>query len=226
MAEQPLCVTDKCPNCSGNTLELDSEGDIHCWGCGRTFRKPEQQHDSLLERHQFYEKNKEAILADVQKIGEKDTAKKWKINGASLYHVLRRWEREAGAVNPVKKKVAKRKKISKRAKKVNTYERHSHYTDNKDAIIEDLLQIGRMPTCYKWGMPKSSLQGFIEKWLTPEQQAAIPRAVYPTSPIVPGGENGRLPHFPEFSTKWDAAVQLKWFEVYEKLLDRHSSENA
>jgi uncharacterized Zn finger protein (UPF0148 family) len=216
----PLSLRDKCPNCGTITLELDPEGDIHCWGCGRTFGKPDERQDYLLERHQFYEKNKEAILADVQKIGEKDTAKKWKINGASPYHVLQRWEREANQVNQVEKNVAKRKKMSKRAQKVNTYERHNHYAANKDAIIEDLLQIGRMPTCFKWGMPKSSLQGFIEKWLTPEQQAAIPRAVY--TPIVPVGENGRLPHFPEFSTKWDAAVQLKWFELYDKLLDRHS----
>ena len=103
--------------------------------------------DQLLERHNFYEDNKTAILADVRSIGKKATAKKWKINGASLYHVLLRWEREAKG------------------------------------------------TTVAIGTETKS-------------------------------ENGRLPHFPEFSMTWDPLTQLKWLEIYEKLIDQHSSENG
>ena len=94
MAKPTLSEKDKCPKCNdSNTLEKDPEGDLHCWGCGTTFKM--SYDDRLLARHRFYEENKAAILADIKSIGTSATAKKWKINGASLHHVLKRWEREA-----------------------------------------------------------------------------------------------------------------------------------
>jgi hypothetical protein len=155
--ETILSERDKCPKCGSNTLERDPEGDIHCWTCGRTFGRtfPEvgismNNNDRLLERRRFYENNKAAILADIQSIGRKATAKKWKINGTSLYHALRRWEREA-------------KETVKKSS-----------TEQKD--------------------PKITVTSL----------------------------DGKLPHFPEFSNNWEAPVQLKWLEIYEKLIVRHS----
>lgn len=97
MTDELLSEKDKCPKCGTRTLERDSEGDIHCWGCGKTFPKESNMthDDRLVARHRFYEQNKAAILADVQSIGASATAKKWKVNAVSLYHVLKRWEREA-----------------------------------------------------------------------------------------------------------------------------------
>lgn len=140
MANPTLSEKDKCSKCGGNTLERDPEGDIHCWGCGTTFQQKVSYDDRLLARHRFYEENKIAIVADVKSIGTSATAKKWKINGASLHHVLKRWEREAKAAQPEQDKV-----ISKTS------------------------------------------------------------------------SDGRLPPFPVFSDSWTPEVQLKWFELYEKL---------
>jgi len=151
MAETILSERDKCPKCGGNTLERDSEGDIHCWGCGTTFVDGEivlsksmleeaKQMVNPYERHRYYEKNKAAILEDYKNLGEAATRKKWNIpRGATLPNLLKRWQGE-----------------------------------------------------------------------TPFQATT---------------DNHALPAFPEFSITWPPEVQLKWLEIYEKLLDKHSSEN-
>jgi hypothetical protein len=229
IAEQPLSLTDKCPQCGVLALELDPEGDIHCWGCGRTFKKPEQHQDYLLERYQFYEKNKAAILADVKAIGEKATAKKWKVHGASLYHLLRRWEREANSILPQegKKNHDYPKYKRKSATRINNAKKHAYYEANKEAIVADLLNLGRTPTIKRWGIVRNTMYYLEGRWLTEEQRARIS----PNGPALPASgrpqtsNNGRLPQFPEFSPAWEATVQVKWFEIYEKLFDRHSSEN-
>lgn len=178
--------------------------------------------DRLLERHRFYENNKAAILADVQSIGAKATAKKWKINDASLYHVLKRWEREAKKAEPKSKVTIRTKRVPQgKAHKVNPYKRNRYYESNKTAIIADLITIGRTATRHKWGIPRGATIFSLEKrWLTPEQIALID--AIPSTQNT--STNGRLPSLPEFSD-WGASVQVKWLEVYEKLLDRYSSEN-
>lgn len=40
-----LTEEDRCPKCGTKILELDPEGDIHCWGCGETFI---QDHDTFM----------------------------------------------------------------------------------------------------------------------------------------------------------------------------------
>jgi hypothetical protein len=53
------------------------------------------------ERHLYYEKNKEAILADVKNLGEPATRKKWGIpRGATLPNLLKRWQGSRPHVAP------------------------------------------------------------------------------------------------------------------------------
>lgn len=120
-------------------------------------------------------------------------------------------------------RAGKRRSRKERARSgPNTRKRAQYYKANKDAIIKDLLSTGRAPTCRKWGISKSSVQQLIYRWLTPEQRASMPRAIYTpqlTPSPGPGSGNGWLPPFPDFSGTWEAPVQLKWLEVYEKLTE-------
>jgi len=216
MQTTTLTLSDKCPKCGTQTLELDPEGDIHCWGCGTTHGKLEKR-DYLLERHQFFEKNKTAILADVESIGASDTAKKWKINAVSLYHVLQRWKKSDAA--QVKTKSEPKRKGSK-YEHLLPVRKHKYYEQNKDAIIADLSNLGRAAVRAKWGISKSALNNCEHKWLSDEQRGQIT-----LSGSRVKDTNGRLPAFPAFSNEWDPTTQCKWLEIYEKLLDRHSSEN-
>jgi len=209
METTTLTLSDKCPKCGTQTLELDPEGDIHCWACGTTHGKPEKR-DYLLERHQFYEKNKTAILADVESIGAHATAKKWKVNGASLFHVLQRWQREEGQQN------TKPKRQDRRGRNYGHLpaQKHKYFEKNKDAIVADLLSLGRAAVRAKWGIGKSALTDFERKWLSDEQRGQI------TSLGIKSRINGRLPAFPAFSDSWAPEVQCKWLEIYEKILDK------
>lgn len=107
----------------------------------------------------------------------------------------------------------------------NIKARSKFYEQNKAAIIADLLRLGKSATRSKWRIPKGSLPRLIENWLTPEQKAMVNSIGLEPVRDEKVHLNGRLPAFPEFSMSWDPPVQLKWLEIYGKLLDRYSSEN-
>ena len=103
--------------------------------------------------------------------------------------------------------------------------RHRFYEDNKDAIIADLLSIGKAATRENWNIPKGTLGKLMSRWLTKEQKAAIPTERQPTQETTPPPtnstpSNGQLPPLPQFSNAWEPEVQLQWFEVYETLATR------
>lgn len=99
MAE--LTINDKCPGCDTRTLELDPEGDIHCWGCGRTFKKGTEKMEEKIpkkrgrpnprERAKYYDLHREDIIRDLQKIGSAATRKKWGIPSSTMKYMLQRW---------------------------------------------------------------------------------------------------------------------------------------
>jgi hypothetical protein len=224
MVDEPLSEKSNCPKCHTKTLERDPEGDIHCWGCGTTFpeRVKSTMHENrLLEKHRFYEDNKPAILSDVQSIGAPATAKKWKINGVSLYHVLQRWDREQkekekekpAEGSPDKPRPKYKRKATTR---IGNFKRHRYYEEHRAEIIQDLLHLGRKQAIEKWGIPRSSLLYLESRWLTKQERAQIMEAI-PKESVL---ENGHLPEFPAFSASWDPTVQVKWLETYGKLLDR------
>jgi hypothetical protein len=91
----------------------------------------------------------------------------------------------------------------------------------KEAIIADLLSLGRMATSKRWGIPKTTLLYLEQRWLTERQRALLADGSPPPLP----SDLAILTEFPAFSNDWTPEVQLKWLEIYDKLLDRHSSEN-
>jgi hypothetical protein len=259
-----LSEGSKCPKCGANTVGRDNEGDLHCWGCGTTFfEKTVGPIDYQLERHRFYEANKTAILADVQSIGANATAKKWKVHGASLFHVLQRWEREAKtastetaekevkeveakeasiAEKEVKEVEAKEASIAEKEVKeveakevpqsrytrrrshtgINPWTRHVYYETNKEEIIADLFSVGRNATRRKWGLSSGQFFALEKRWLTKEQKEIVDKVAQNLE--LQTGENGRLPRLPQFSMTWPPEVQLKWLEVYDKLLTMDKEE--
>jgi Zn ribbon nucleic-acid-binding protein len=247
-APADLSEKDNCPKCGArNTLEKEDENHLHCWACGTTFYKKDkntdvvapskreetQKVDYLLERHQFYENNKAAILADVKAIGEKATAKKWKVNGASLYHVLRRWERESHETKDNTRKAAIRKSEYKRHRQgINVHERSKYYEDNKEAIIADLLSSGRKATCQKWGITSSSILNLEQKWLTPEQKAAVPeksnryrkqstsdRPIFSLISLLDPSMIGLLQKLPKDGVPWGHHGRERWKAAFDALFN-------
>jgi len=113
--------------------------------------------------------------------------------------------------------------------RTNIKARHKFYEENKDAIVADFLKMGKQPARRKWRIPKGTLPRLIEKWLSPEQVAIMNQVGLPAVPAAE--ENGQLPPLPPFSALLDGPAQLKWLEIYAKLIegisaDRHSSENV
>jgi hypothetical protein len=124
------------------------------------------------------------------------------------------------------------KKRKKRDRRGNNYEhlptvqKHHYIEENKDAIIGDLFNIGRSATRLKWYIGNSALRKFEMKWLTEKQRERL-TSIGNILRQAAGSHNGQqaLPAFPAFSNQWDPEIQLKWLEIYEKLLDVYSSEN-
>jgi hypothetical protein len=118
------------------------------------------------------------------------------------------------------KVVVKEDKKHGRKHDINPYLRHIYYEKNREGIVADLITIGRAATQHKWGIPRGGTIFSLEKrWLTLEQIALVNTITLKSlTPL----ENGRLPSLPEFSDTWEAPVQLKWLEIYEKLIVRHS----
>jgi uncharacterized Zn finger protein (UPF0148 family) len=85
----------KCPKCKTRTLVRKGDK-LVCSQCNGHFALSAPavaaRRDFLLSRHQFYEGNKDKILADYKRIGGKETAKKLGVTWPALYHILRRWK--------------------------------------------------------------------------------------------------------------------------------------
>lgn len=233
-----------CCKCGeNNTLERDPDGDLHCWACGtdqkgknpdavargakggtqeqrteiakkdadaewgRMSERGRMNHQQIMERHKFYENNKQAILADVQSLGRAATWRKWEIAPASLHMLLARWR---------KPKEEPHKEVA--VKTDERKARHKFYEENKDAIVADMLKMGRQPARRKWQIPKGILPQLIEKWLSPDQVAIMNHVEMPAAEK----EDRQLPALPPFSALLDGPAQLKWLEIYEKLSDRET----
>ena len=105
----------------------------------------------------------------------------------------------------------------KSSTRINNFQRHRYYEDNKAAIIADFFKLDREAVQKKWGIPSPTLSYLAKRWLTEEQRGQIFRG--PAQLVVTPG-NGRLSQLPEFSNTWEASVQVVWLQAYIKLLDR------
>jgi hypothetical protein len=106
-----------------------------------------------------------------------------------------------------------------------TKNRRRRYANHKEAIIADLLTLGRSATRARWNIPSPSLYSLESRWLTPEQKAAIPSGNQPlrqANAITPDSaqSHNRLPPFPPFSDTWHPQVQLEWLHIYGRLADK------
>lgn len=133
------------------------------------------------------------------------------------------------------------------SKEVNMGDNHSnrrkYYKEHRDEILADLRSIGRVATCEKWSIPRTTLHSLEKRLLTPEERASIPsiytkRGMPASTPPLPTTtaqlstplteyKNNQpdespgilvMPRFPEFNPAWQENVQLAWFEIYGHLL--------
>jgi len=125
--------------------------------------------------------------------------------------------------------ILKRGKVSineepHKEEKMNIHERHKYYEQHKEEIIADLHTMGRAATRLKWNIPVGGALVSLEKrWLSQEERAAIPVPRSPGRPRQPKhtGSHDTLPRLPQFSNEWAAPVQLKWLEVYDKIISAY-----
>jgi hypothetical protein len=212
----------KCPNCKTRTLHREGD-ELVCSECKGRFAAPQghspgdkkTKREYILERHQFYEQNKDQLIRDYQAKGGKETAKKWKIAWTLLYQVLRRW-------GIIKKRIdadaaVPKHKITRSSQQ--SASRHVYYESHKQEIVSDLFAFGRTPTRKKWNISCSTLFTLERRWLTADEKAKLDNITFAPSP------NGRLPQFPEFSSSWEPQVQVRWLEIYGKLLERNGKES-
>jgi hypothetical protein len=158
-----------------------------------------------VKRHQFYEQNKDQIIRDYEAKGGEAAAKDWNVTWAALYHILRRW----GTIK-TNTRVALKAKLTRSPQQSASM--HAYYEAHKQEIISDLFAVGRTPTRKKWKISCSTLYTLERRWLTADQKAKLDNITF--APL----SNGRLPEFPAFSDSWDPTVQVKWLEIYDKLL--------
>jgi hypothetical protein len=135
--------------------------------------------------------------------------------------------------HPSESKKTKKKHIDRRQgnyKNLPTYKRMQDLDTKKDAIITDLFSVGRLATRSKWNISGAGLLNFEKRWLTNEQRVqltelgkklGLQKILTPHHPefAKPPLADSRLPAFPEFSNNWDPAIQLKWLEIYEGLIE-------
>jgi len=165
-----------------------------------------------------------------------DCAHQWSIDNhnigvCTVCNKVRQYPWEKGEVVVLKKGNPSINKVSKEEHmEGNIKERHRYYEEHKDEIIADLKTIGRTPTRKKWNIPAGgAIVSLLKRWLTQEERDAIslikskrgPKQkgnIPPRQGTLAPSANGDHPKFPEFSNEWVPAVQLKWFDLYEKLL--------
>ena len=156
----------KCPECKTRTLHREGE-ELVCSECKGHFPAPQggppedkkNKRAYLLSRHQFYEKNKNEIIADYKAKGGEETAKKWKVGWPTLYQVLRRW-----GIIKTNRRVTLKSKPTRSPQQSATM--HAYYESHKQEIINDLFAFGRMPTRKKWKLSSSTLFTLERRWLT------------------------------------------------------------
>ena len=113
---------------------------------------------------------------------------------------------------------------------ISNKEKHQRYEDHKEEILVDLRSIGRPATREKWKIPSGTMTQLEIRWLTTQERKDLTLGSNaakgtPKSRSVVVTSNNNLSPFPEFSNEWPESVQIKWFEIYEKLIGIQRSIN-
>lgn len=168
----------------------------------------------------YYEKNKTAIIADLQAVGELAMRKKWTITQATLKGLRRRW-----GLPPHEK----RRKVKQQPVPVV---KEGRATAEEKARLNSLIASvsGRsggaaVQTGAAGKEIEKSVRGKVEaelkKRLSERTEAGPGDTVKAAIPpgirvlVIPLSEG--LPPLPQFESGWADAVKLKWLEIFEKL---------
>jgi hypothetical protein len=215
----------KCPQCKTRTLKREGD-ELVCSSCNGRFPVPPEpperklykrhrRYDNLQERHKYYEKHKQEIVDDLLSIGQVATREKWDISDSTIVGLKNRW------LNAAQK--AKVASIMPPKRPLGHDEAHNFYEKHKSEIIIDLLTFGRVGTRKKWNIKASSSLFTLEsRWLTPAQKARVDSVDVKSL----GHSHIELPQFPGFSNDWQPQVQLRWFDLYSKLIGRDSDHSG
>jgi len=104
----------------------------------------------------------------------------------------------------------------------NRFTMHAYYKANKEQIIFDCKLLGTVKTSKKWKIASSTLFHLKKKWSgentggSPKQLKAKHSAEQP-SPAIP--DRHHLPALPDYDHAWPVELQLKWLNIYEKLIN-------
>jgi hypothetical protein len=112
---------------------------------------------------------------------------------------------------------------------ISNMAKHRHYEGHKEEILADLRSIGRPPTLKKWKIPSGTMSQLEKRWITPQESKDLTErsareglcresSTSQSAATFTNNVHNNLPSFPEFSNEWAESVQLKWFEIYEKLI--------
>jgi len=106
------------------------------------------------ERARYYLAHKEEILADVRELGPTKARRKWGIPSSTFNHHMRAW----GVDVPHRVGGSRRPGASE------------HYASNRESISQDIIIMAPKDVCAKWGIPKGSYGGLVERWGLREQR--------------------------------------------------------
>lgn len=120
-------------------------------------------------------------------------------------------------------------------KPASRYEMKRYYEDNKEAILEDLAELGEKEMLRRWGISqatwlsskKGSLIGIAVRWgivsqegtRPPNGMSQLPEGMEPCEKQVPDAArvNKAFPAFPPFDASWPTEVQIEWIITYREL---------
>lgn len=191
-----------------------------------------------LIMHAYYEENKEQIKAEVEKLRELTTRKRWGIPSGTWAYLKKRWGLPIGKWG----RSRQNKKGSPSATKVNQSHQakvelipvpplpdpytkgamRKYLDENTAQILAEVGDYGERFTKRRWGIADSTWSTRKMKWgllpYSPSRQPKLspcPKKQQPKA--APVKSSTRLPNFPAFNEEWRDKVKVSWFESYVEL---------
>lgn len=136
-----LNVNDPCPKCRGRTLEIDPEGDIHCWACGMTIVKVPTEKQILNPEKGNEAKRNKANVTRQRKSRQGQNFLNLPANRKHLYIENNKDAIIADLLAFGRAAVSRKWDISEST--IHTFERKHLTTEQKDAVTQIGIDIGR-----------------------------------------------------------------------------------
>jgi hypothetical protein len=182
----------------------------------------------------YYDENREAILHDLDTLGEKAMCERWwNMSQVTFLGLMARWRPEYPGLPQWALDKAKRvKDTPARIKRVPPRRKHRHPSSkyleqNKEAILEDYRNLTVKEFYAKWHFFSKRWTQLKKEWKVPAKvHRARPRMKREATPSDATTQRRRtqapsdiksLPEFPPFNDKWNTSVQEKWLETYLEL---------